>query len=260
MSAPAAARKRAKALREEIREHDYRYYVLDEPDVPDAEYDRLFRELKELEEQHPDLVTEDSPTRRVGGQPLEGFDQVEHRVPMLSLDNAFSAEDVEAFDRRIRERLESDDDIVYAVEPKLDGVAISLRYEGGVFVQAATRGDGRTGEDVTHNVRTIRAVPAVLRGSGYPDELEVRGEVYMPLAGFEALNDAARTAGEKTFANPRNAAAGSLRQLDPAVAAKRPLTMFVYGSGAVAGGQLPGTHSETLARFAAWGLSRVPRE
>jgi DNA ligase (NAD+) len=194
----------------------------------------------------------------VGGKPLAEFSQVEHLVPMLSLDNAFSADSVEAFDKRIRDRLEQNEPVVYAVEPKLDGMAISLRYEQGRFVQAATRGDGRSGEDVTHNVKTIGAVPVQLQGEGFPEVLEVRGEIYMPLAGFAALNKAAREAGEKTFANPRNATAGSLRQLDPKVAATRPLTMFVYGLGHVEGGDLPVTHSATLARLADWGFRVCP--
>jgi len=258
MSVPKKVRGQAEALRKEIRAHNYRYHVLDDPEVPDAEYDRLFGELINLEAQYPELVSSESPTQRVGGEPLSGFSQVEHTVPMLSLGNAFSAQEVEAFDVRIRDRLEHEGAIVYAVEPKLDGMAISLRYEQGRFVQAATRGDGRTGEDVTHNVKTIGAVPMKLRGEGYPAVLEVRGEVYMPLAGFSALNSAAREAGEKTFANPRNATAGSLRQLDPKVAAARPLTLFVYGLGHVEGGNLPATHSATLARLAEWGFRVCP--
>ncbi len=258
MSAPGKARRQAETLREQIDQHNYRYHVLDDPQIPDAEYDRLFQQLLKLEAQYPDLVTPDSPTQRVGGEPLAGFAQVPHAVPMLSLDNAFSAEDIIAFDKRVRERLESDDEVAYAVEPKLDGMAISLRYEQGSFVQAATRGDGRTGEDVSHNVKTIAAVPMRLHGRGFPQVLEVRGEVYMPLAGFEAMNAAARKSGEKTFANPRNATAGSLRQLDPRVAAQRPLTIFVYGVGEVSGGELPDTHSKTLQRLADWGLRVCP--
>jgi len=258
MSVPSQARQRAEALREEIRNHDYQYYVLDNPEVPDSEYDRLFRELRELETKYPELLTPESPTQRVGGAPLGEFAQVQHAVPMLSLDNAFSSDDVAAFDRRVRDRLETEAEIHYAAEPKLDGMAISLRYEQGVFVQAATRGDGRTGEDVTHNVKTIKAVPMELRGRGFPLVLAVRGEVYMPLAGFEAMNAQAREAGEKTFANPRNATAGSLRQLDPRVAAKRPLTMFVYGIGEVQGEGIPATHSDTLAQLAEWGFRVCP--
>ncbi len=258
MSAPEKVRRQAQTLCSEIRAHDYRYHVLDDPEVPDAEYDRLFRKLRELEERYPDLVSPESPTQRVGGKPLAEFSQVKHSVPMLSLDNAFSADSVEAFDKRIRDRLEQNEPVVYAVEPKLDGMAISLRYEQGRFVQAATRGDGRSGEDVTHNVKTIGAVPVQLQGEGFPEVLEVRGEIYMPLAGFAALNKAAREAGEKTFANPRNATAGSLRQLDPKVAATRPLTMFVYGLGHVEGGDLPVTHSATLTRLADWGFRVCP--
>ena len=258
MSAPEKVRRQAQTLCSEIRAHDYRYHVLDDPEVPDAEYDRLFRKLRELEERYPDLVSPESPTQRVGGKPLAEFSQVKHSVPMLSLDNAFSADSVEAFDKRIRDRLEQIEPVVYAVEPKLDGMAISLRYEQGRFVQAATRGDGRSGEDVTHNVKTIGAVPVQLQGEGFPEVLEVRGEIYMPLAGFAALNKAAREAGEKTFANPRNATAGSLRQLDPKVAATRPLTMFVYGLGHVEGGDLPVTHSATLTRLADWGFRVCP--
>jgi DNA ligase (NAD+) len=241
-------------LREQINYHNHRYYVLDSPELPDIEYDRLFAELRELEERHPELVVPDSPTQRVGGAPIAGFAEVTHEVPMLSLDNAFDEQTVVAFDQRIRERLEDTADIEYAAEPKLDGMAISLRYERGKLVQAATRGDGRVGEDVTHNVRTIGAVALQLRGASIPDVLEVRGEVYMPRAGFEALNARARERGEKTFANPRNATAGSLRQLDPRVAAARPLSLFVYGVGAHQGQALPATHSETLNVFRTWGL------
>jgi len=258
MSAPEKVRRQVQTLCSEIRAHDYRYHVLDDPEVPDAEYDRLFRKLRDLEDRYPELISPESPTQRVGGKPLAEFSQVEHSVPMLSLDNAFSADSVEAFDKRICDRLEQNEPVVYAVEPKLDGMAISLRYQQGRFVQAATRGDGRTGEDVTHNVKTIGAVPVQLQGEGFPEWLEVRGEIYMPLAGFAALNKAAREAGEKTFANPRNATAGSLRQLDPKVAATRPLTMFVYGLGHVEGGDLPVTHSATLMRLADWGFRVCP--
>ncbi len=249
--------RRVAELRDTINHHDHRYYVLDDPEIPDAEYDRLFAELRRLEQAHPALITPDSPTQRVGGAPQSQFRTVTHAVPMLSLDNSFSREQLEEFARRIRDRLD-EERLVFSAEPKLDGVAISLRYEDGLLVVGATRGDGKTGEDVTHNVRTIRAVPLHLTGDGYPEVLEVRGEVYLPRAGFEALNRRAREAGEKVFANPRNAAAGSLRQLDPAIAAERPLSMFVYGTGAVDGGALPGSHSETMRVLAEWGFKVCP--
>jgi len=254
MNVPVRTAKRAEKLREEIRAHDYKYYSLDSPDISDDEYDQLFNELRDLEREHPDLITADSPTQRVGGEPLAEFAQVQHAAPMLSLDNAFEQADVYAFDQRIRERLEGLTSIEYAAEPKLDGVAISLRYEKGVLAQAATRGDGRVGEDVTHNVRTIRSVPMRLAGVVYPEVLEVRGEIFMPLAGFERLNARARAAQDKVFANPRNAAAGSLRQLDPAVAAARPLSFFAYSTGVVDAASMPDTHSGSLAQLAEWGL------
>jgi DNA ligase (NAD+) len=248
-------------LREEIRYHNYRYHVLDEPEIPDVEYDRLMRQLQELEAAHPELVAPDSPTQRVGDSPVETFGTVEHKLPMLSLDNAFSEEELRDFHRRVTQRLELEDDadtLAYTAEPKLDGAAVSLLYEDGTLVRGATRGDGTTGEDITHNVRTIDAVPLHLLGSDYPRTLEVRGEVFMPKAGFEAYNDQARAAGEKTFVNPRNAAAGSLRQLDPKITAARPLDMYVYSVGFVEDGQLPGRHSEILDRLQAWGLKTCP--
>ena len=254
----SAAAKRLAELREQIAHHDYRYYVLDEPEVPDSEYDRLYRELREIEHQHPDLITSDSPSQRVGGAPLAAFDEVEHRVPMLSLDNALTAEAMVEFDRRVRERLGRDGPIVYAAEPKLDGLAISLLYENGLLVQAATRGDGRHGENVTQNVRTIGGVPLRLHGKGWPAVVEVRGEIFMPKKGFDALNERQRKAGEKLFANPRNAAAGSLRQLDPAVTAKRPLALFCYGVGEVAPQAMAQTHSANMAILARWGLPISP--
>ncbi len=243
-------------LREQIDQHNYRYYVLDEPSIPDAEYDRLFQELKALEARYPELVTPDSPTQRVGAKPEGGFAEVAHELPMLSLDNAFEADDLRAFVRRIGERLEQQDtdSIAFACEPKLDGLAISLIYENGVLVRGATRGDGYTGEDITLNVRTIASVPLKLLGHGWPQRLEVRGEVYMPKEGFEALNEQARARDEKTFVNPRNAAAGSLRQLDPAVTARRPLEFCCYSTGIVEGGELPDSHSETLKLLNQWGL------
>lgn len=224
-----SARQRAEQLRDQIREHNYRYYVLDDPSVPDAEYDRLLRELEKLERDHPELADPDSPTQRVGTRAAAGFDEVRHETPMLSLANAFEDDEVIEFDRRVREMLDVES-VRYMVEPKLDGLAISLRYESGRLVRAATRGDGHTGEDVTANVRTIRAVPLQLRGDRTPDRLEVRGEIYMTRSGFAALNE--RLAGEdrKTFVNPRNAAAGSLRQLDPALTAERPLRFYAYSA------------------------------
>ena len=252
-------RKQIDTLREQINYHNYRYYVLDDPEVPDAEYDRLFRELQALEQQHPELITPASPTQRVGAAPLKTFGEVSHALPMLSLANAFDEEEVQAFNRRVAEGLAIDPErIEYAAEPKLDGLAISLRYEQGVLVQAATRGDGFTGEDVTQNVRTIHSVPLKLVGKDYPPILEVRGEVYMPKAGFEALNERQAELGEKTFANPRNAAAGSLRQLDSAITATRPLAMYCYGVGQVQGQTLPSKHYDILLQLKRWGLCVSP--
>jgi len=244
---------RAEELREQIRFHNYRYYVLDDPQIPDAEYDRLLRELQALEETHPRLISADSPTQRVGAGPLSGFGEVHHEVPMLSLDNAFDDDELREFDRRVRERLELDE-LEYTAEPKLDGLAVSLLYEHGVLMRGATRGDGSTGEDITQNVRTIHSVPLRLIGDDYPERLEVRGEVIIAHAGFNALNEGAQRQGQKLFANPRNAAAGSLRQLDPRVTARRPLEIYCYGVGLVAGGQLPQRHSEILQRLRSWGL------
>jgi DNA ligase (NAD+) len=246
-------KKRVEELREQIRYHNYRYYVLDSPVIPDAEYDRMLRELQQLETEHPELITPDSPTQRVGAQPLEGFGEVRHEVPMLSLDNAFSDEELAEFDRRVRERL-GIKTVGYAAEPKLDGLAISLLYEDGVLVRGATRGDGSTGEDVTQNVRTIQSIPLRLMGEDYPKRLEVRGEVVMPLQGFRELNERQEAEGHKPFVNPRNAAAGSLRQLDPKVTAQRPLEMYCYGVGLVENGELPDRHSAILERLRDWGL------
>ncbi|MCW8841221.1 MAG: NAD-dependent DNA ligase LigA [Gammaproteobacteria bacterium] len=248
---------RAAKLREQIAYHNYRYYALDDPEIPDVEYDRLFRGLQELEQDYPQLVTHDSPTQRVGAEPLKGFAEVRHAIPMLSLGNVFSEEALADFDRRVREGL-GVEEVVYCVEPKLDGLAISIRYEDGLLVRAATRGDGTTGEDVTQNVRTIEAVPLKLYGDAYPAVLEVRGEVYMPRAGFEALNARQREKGEKTFANPRNAAAGSLRQLDPRITATRPLTIYCYGVGVVEGTELPDHHYAILQQLKEWGLRVCP--
>ncbi len=248
---------RAEELRREIDHHNYCYYVLDDPAIPDAEYDRLMRELQDLEQRFPQLVTAESPTQRVGAEPLAAFAEVEHRVPMLSLENALDEAELRAFDRRVRERL-GRAEITYVAEPKLDGLAVSLTYEAGVLKQAATRGDGRRGEEVTAQVRTIRSVPLRLQGEGWPALLEVRGEVFLPTAGFDAINARARAEGGKTFANPRNAAAGSLRQLDPRITAKRPLALYCYGFGAVVGAALAPTQSASLRRFRDWGLPVSP--
>lgn len=250
-------RHRAEALREAIRHHNYRYYVLDDPEVPDAEYDRLLQELRALEDAFPALVTPDSPTQRVGDAPLEAFGTVRHEQPMLSLDNVFDEAGFRAFDRRVRERLGEDAQIVYCAEPKLDGVALSLLYEHGLLVRGATRGDGSSGEDVTANVRTVPGIPLRLRGEGWPARLEVRGEVYMPRAGFEAFNRRAVASGEKTFVNPRNAAAGSLRQLDPRITARRPLAFCAYGVG-ICSDPLPPAQYAILQRLREWGLPGSP--
>jgi DNA ligase (NAD+) len=241
-------------LRATLRHHEYQYHVLDAPEVPDAEYDRLMRELRELESAHPELITADSPTQRVGAAPLAAFDQVRHEVPMLSLDNVFDEESFLAFYKRVQDRLKSSDPLTFCCELKLDGLAVSLLYEDGELVRAATRGDGTTGENITTNVRTIRAIPLRLTGDNIPRRLEVRGEVFMPQAGFEQMNEEARRKDGKVFANPRNAAAGSLRQLDPRITAKRPLTFFCYGVGLLEGGELPRSHFERLMQFKAWGL------
>jgi DNA ligase (NAD+) len=254
---PAA---RAAQLRERIAYHDRRYYVLDDPEISDAEYDELLAELQRLEVEHPQLVVPESPTQRVGGAPAASFAPVRHRLPMLSLNNGFAEEDLHGFDRRARERLGRDEgEIAYMAEPKLDGLAISLFYRGGRLVQAATRGDGETGEDVTGNVRTVRAIPLSLNGSDWPGEFEVRGEVFMRRADFERLNEGLHRSGERGFMNPRNAAAGSLRQLDPAVTARRPLSFFAYGPGWVPEAfELPATQSGVLDWFAALGIPVCP--
>lgn len=248
---------RASELRQLLATHNRHYYERDEPVIPDAEYDRLFQELVALEQEFPELMIIDSPTQRVGGAVASGFAEVRHGIPMLSLDNAFSDQDVIDFDRRVRERL-GVEALGYSAEPKLDGVAISLVYESGVLLCAATRGDGAVGEDVTHTVRTIASVPLKLRGDRLPQRIEIRGEVYMPREGFLALNRRSQQSGDKPFANPRNAAAGSLRQLDPKVAARRPLAMFAYGVGLLVGGELPERHSEMLDRLGEWGLPICP--
>ena len=241
-------------LRTTLRHHEYLYHVMDAPEIPDAEYDRLMRELRALEEQHPELITPDSPTQRVGAAPLTVFEQVRHEVPMLSLDNTFDEAGFLAFNKRVQDRLKNSDDIAYCCELKLDGLAVSLLYENGLLTRAATRGDGTTGENITANVRTIGAIPLRLKGDDFPARLEVRGEVFMTQRGFEKLNAEARRTDGKIFANPRNAAAGSLRQLDPRITAKRPLTFFCYGFGLLEGGELPGSHYARLQQFKAWGL------
>ncbi len=249
------AGRRIEHLRSEIEGHNYRYYVLDMPSVPDSDYDRIMRELESLEKEHPELLTPESPTQRVGGEPLAGFEQVQHRRPMLSLANAFSEQEIEQFHERVIKGLEIPH-VGYVAEPKLDGVAISLRYEKGRLVQAATRGDGATGEDVTSNVRTISAIPLKLMArSGvdrWPPSLEVRGEIYMPLAGFEAYNKHARRHDQKEFVNPRNAAAGSLRQLDSRLTAKRPLAFYAYA--VTAAQAIPESHYEAMQKLKKWGF------
>lgn len=254
MPAIDEAMERLEALKTQLNYHGHRYYVLDDPEVPDAEYDRLFQQLNALEETYPDLVTSDSPTQRVGGAPIDEFSSVKHEMPMLSLGNAFSADELRAFDERIKDRLKSEDSVEYACEPKYDGIAVSLLYKNGVLERGATRGDGQTGEDITQNVRTIGSIPMRLRGAGYPKTLEVRGEIYMPLKGFEALNQKARAAEEKIFVNPRNAAAGSLRQKDSAVTATRPLEMCAYNVGWHEDGDLPATHLDILSKLGEWGF------
>lgn len=243
-----------KQLREQLQRWNHQYYVLDDPSVSDSEYDRCLRRLQLLEQENSHLITSDSPTQRVGSKPLSAFTQVTHQVPMLSLDNSFNDEELNAFDSRLHDRLKDDADLEYACEPKLDGIAVSLLYRDGVLVQGATRGDGVTGEDITENVRTVRSIPLRLYGDNIPPVLEVRGEIYMLKAGFDALNDKARQSGGKVFANPRNAAAGSLRQLDSRVTATRPLEMCCYGYGVVEGWNMPPTHSGVLEQFAKWGL------
>lgn len=254
---PGSAEKIAREvekLRQQLEEHNYRYYVLDDPIISDAEYDRLFQHLKQLETQHPSLITPDSPTQRVGAAPLKEFAEVQHDVPMLSLDNAFTDADITAFDQRIHDRLGSSKKIEYCCEPKLDGLAMNIRYKNGVLVQAATRGDGATGEDVTTNVKTIEMIPLRLRGKNHPVILDVRGEVFMSKKGFDILNAQALKRDEKVFANPRNAAAGSIRQLDSKITASRPLEFYCYGVGLVEGKKMPDLHSEMMQQLSEWGL------
>ena len=249
----------AARLRAQIDDANHRYHVLDEPTITDAEYDRLMRELEALESANPDLRTPDSPTQRIGSEPSRAFAEVRHQIPMLSLANAFTDEEVADFARKIVDRL-GRDDLEFSVEPKFDGLAISLRYEDGLFVRGATRGDGERGEDVTLNLRTIKSIPLRLRGKGWPAVLEVRGEVYMPRAAFEKYNEKARASDGKIkpLVNPRNGAAGSLRQLDPKITASRPLAFYAYAAGVVDGGSLPPTHAGMLEKFREWGLPVSP--
>jgi len=243
-------------LKDELNQHNHCYYVLDEPTIPDSEYDRSMRRLQDIEQQHPELLSDDSPSQRVGGAALPSFSQVSHAVPMLSLDNAFSEEELEAFDRRISDRLNYKDDqqIDYVCEPKLDGVAVSLLYNQGLLVRGATRGDGKVGEDITANVRTINSIPLRLNGDGIPELLEVRGEIYLPRDGFDKINAAAIAKGDKPFVNPRNAAAGSLRQLDSKITASRPLEMCAYSVGQFQGGETPDSHLNMLKALGSWGF------
>ena len=251
-----AIKQRLNELKTLLNEYSYCYYILDNPKVPDAEYDRLFNELKLLEAQNPELITQDSPTQRVGARPAVAFKQVQHTIPMLSLDNAFTDAEVINFDNRIHDRLQhiAHNAIEYVCEPKIDGLAVSLYYENGELTRASTRGDGVIGEDILSNIRTIPSIPLVLRGDNIPRIIEIRGEVYLPLAGFKQLNQQALTAGTKLFANPRNAAAGSLRQLDPKITAQRPLAIFCYSIGEVIGGDMPITHWEILSKIKEFGL------
>lgn len=249
---------RAAQLRDLINRYNFLYYSADDPEVTDAEYDRLFAELKKLEADYPELITADSPTQRVGSAPLDKFTQVTHAMPMLSLDNVFDEAELTAFNQRVLDRLNTDAVITYAAEPKLDGLAISIRYENGLLVQAATRGDGAVGEDVTVNVRTIRNIPLKLHGKNVPQVVEIRGEIYMPKAGFEKLNQQRLANNEKLFVNPRNAAAGSLRQLDSSVTASRPLALFCYGLGELQGMERPSSHTEAMQIISEWGGAVSP--
>ena len=253
MTIPTEIQQEASALRDLINRYNHLYYVNDNPEVTDSEYDRLFKQLQLLETNYPELLTADSPTQRVGGKALAKFSQISHALPMLSLDNVFDAEDLHAFDQRVRDRLNTKNVQTYAAEPKLDGLAISIRYEQGILKQAATRGDGTVGEDVTENVRTIQSVPLKLSGDNVPEVVEIRGEIVMPKAGFEALNKQQIADNKKPFVNPRNAAAGSLRQLDSKITARRPLAMYCYGVGEIQGMDLPKTHHETMQQLAQWG-------
>ncbi len=256
---PTDVDERIHSLREQIRYHNYRYYVLDDPEILDSEYDRLLRALESLEDKYPELITPDSPTQRVGAKAAKAFGEVRHAIAMLSLNNAFSEVELNAFDKRVRDRLNNEGEIEYAAEPKLDGLAVSITYADGVLVKGATRGDGLVGEDITQNIRTVRSVPLRLRNEGYPRTLEVRGEVCMSKHGFAIMNKQARQRGEKAFVNPRNAAAGSVRQLDPRLTAQRPLAIFCYAVGQVKGGKLADTQSQILQQLSEWGLPVSPQ-
>lgn len=244
-------------LRETLHHHGIRYYVEDNPEITDAEYDRLIRELIKLESDNPEFASDSSPSMRVGGKPLEGFTQIKHEIPMLSLDNAFDDAELESFHKKITTRLNQKPNEIYCCEPKLDGLAVSLLYENGILVQAATRGDGATGENITANVKTIKSIPLKLRGESWPPRIEVRGEVFMLLDGFNAFNEKALKNGTKPFANPRNAAAGSLRQLDSKVTATRPLSFYAYSVGVVEGA-LPDSHYQRFLTLNSWGLPMCP--
>lgn len=258
MSDKKSSEKNIIKLRDQLRYHSHRYYVLDDPELSDNQYDNLYKQLLKLEKQYPELVSIDSPSQRVGAEPLDTFKKIQHQIPMLSLNNVFSVDDLIAFNNRLQDRLKITGDIQFSAEPKLDGLAISIRYEEGLLVQAATRGDGRTGEDVTLNIRTLHSVPLKLMGDDYPNVLEVRGEVFMTKTGFKKLNKQALKNDEKTFVNPRNAAAGSLRQLDPKLTATRPLSLYCYAVGVVEGRQLPKVHSGVLEKLKEWGLPVCP--
>lgn len=251
-------KKALEQLRRTIRDYDFQYYVLDDPTVPDAEYDRLMRELLKIEATDASLIRSDSPSQRVAGQALGAFQQIKHERPMLSLGNVFNEEELDAFDERLRKRLGVEKALAYVGEPKLDGLAVSVLYENGQLIRAATRGDGQTGEDITENVRTIRSIPLCLQGDHFPRRLEVRGEVFISKAGFKQLNQQARAAGEKEFVNPRNAAAGSLRQLDPSITATRPLEVFFYALGIVSEDFIPQQHFSVLRYLQSWGLRVNP--
>ncbi len=254
MSSQGKDKKRYEELKEIIQKHAYLYHTEDKPEISDAEYDLYFKELLDLEKAHPNFVDSNSPSQRVGSKPLDGFTKSEHLSPMLSLENAFNDEDLIDFERKIKERSLVEGGIVYSAEPKLDGVAVNLLYENGKLVKASTRGDGKVGEDITHNIKTIKTIPLALIGSKFPNSLEVRGEVFINKSDFDQINEDSEKKGEKVFANPRNAAAGSLRQLDPSVTSKRPLKIFIYGFGVLEDKDLPDNQYEMLSMASRWGL------